>query len=109
MSLEAKIDALIVALDKNTAARLAGGGGDAGAAKADKPAKAGKTAKVPTEEEVKAAGTAYAKQHGKAPAKALIAKFGKDLASIPEDKRAAFIAACAEAPEAEEEDEDDDL
>lgn len=110
MSLEAKIDSLIVALNENTAAMKASG---ASAAKSpDAPAK-GKAAKAPagpTREEVTAAATAYAKEHGKAAAKALISKHGgKDLASLPEKSWSAFIEATKEAPGEGEEDEDDGL
>lgn len=114
MSLEAKIEALTGALTENTAALKAamaagvvpsGKGGDAA------PAKGGKGAKAagPTREEVDAAAKAFAKEHGKPAAKALIAKHGgADLASIPEKAWAAFVADTKNPPAAEEPAEDDD-
>ena len=71
------------------------------------PGKATKAA-GPTREEVDAAAKAYAKEHGKPAAKALITKHGgTDLASIPEKAWAAFVADTKNAP-ADEPAEDDD-
>ena len=74
--------------------------------KASKPSKpAG-----PTKEEVVAAAKAYASEHTKDAAKALIKKHGgADLASLPEANWAAFVEATKGAPEDETAEEDDGL
>lgn len=114
MSFEEKIEKLTAALIENTAAlRAAGGSAPKTETKADAKAGAkatGTKAKVPTKDEVTAAAKAYATEHGKPAAKALIAKHGgADLASLPEANYAAFIAATKEAPEADEPEDDDGL
>ena len=106
MSLEAKIDALIVALNENTAARK----GEAAAtpAAADKPKPPAK-AKGPTKDDLTAAAKAFASQHGKPAWKALLGKFGAtDLNSVAEKDYAAVIAASQEAPVADKPEAEDD-
>jgi hypothetical protein len=133
MALEEKIEKLNATMEK-VLARLEAGASITGAAavaatapKAEKPAKAEKAApvappkaekpakaKAPSVEDAMAAATEYSKANGRPAAKALIKQHGgQDVASIPEGKRAAFIAACQPAEdeaeeEAEEEAEDED-
>ena len=122
MSFEAKIDTLIAALNDNTAALRASGSTPAAttatkaAATTEKAApvkeKASKPSKPagPTKEEVVAAAKAYASEHTKDAAKALIKKHGgADLASLPEANWAAFVEATKGAPEDETAEEDDGL
>lgn len=127
MSIEAKIDALIAALNANTAARLKAGDASPAATSTSpaaatekrgpgRPPKAS-AAPVPTVEQVVEAANRFMEAFSKAETRALLSKHGSEngsTAKLPEAKRAAFIAAVNETlvaqtdePESTTEDEDD--
>lgn len=108
MGIEEKIDQLIAVIQENTAALKAGGGGGASPTASTGATKATKKNTV-TREQVTELARGYAKEHSKAAAKAVIGKFGKDIASVPDNKLADLAAALKEAPAAEDEEEDDGL
>jgi hypothetical protein len=109
MGIEEKIDQLIAVIQENTAALKAGGGGGGASPTASTGATKATKKNTVTREQVTELARGYAKEHSKAAAKAVIGKFGKDIASVPDNKLADLAAALKEAPAAEDEEEDDGL